>query len=784
MSAQLSQSVDKLLRKAHLHINAGEVVQAEEIYRHILAKFPKNKKAIRGYQKLKNPQQATLDNLIGLFNSGRFRETIALGKALTAQFPKEPILYEVLGATSLRLGNDEETIQYYQKLLQINPINPDAYNNLGLVFYKKGDFFTAAEVYQKAIKIEPGFADAHYNLGNSLKQMDKLEDAIESYQTSLAINPDDIEVLSSYGNALMDFGEFKKAIECYTRVLQVNPNLTETQNNLDKAVEEDSQIDKFILNYQEAIGEEANSPKVMLFKGTAFDLKGYNEMAIKYFKQAIKIRPDYAEAFNRLGMVYTKIDKPEDALECYEKATEIEPSLAEAHYNLGYVFEKQGNRSAAKVSFDRALDINPNHAEAINSLGFFLRESGDFDASIEKYKQAIKIKPDFAEAYGNMGIAHKEKGELNLAIKSFKKALEINPKLSDTHNNSGTAYKDIGDLDAAINSYEKAIDLDPDYAAPHWNQCLAYLTKGDFEKGWPKYDWRWKANEDMKGTYISTSKPIWNHGRGQRVLLWAEQGIGDEVMFASIIPELHALCSKLIVNLDERLIPIFNRSFPNDIEYRPRRKPISESEYDAHIPIGSLPQYFRQTAESFKKSSKGWLVANEKKADSLRKKLLTDETETLIGISWHSTTPRLGAEAKVLTLNQIAKSLHEPKTKLINLQYGDVSEEIERLNNEHGIEVIRLPEIDNTNDLDGLASLIMACDKVVSISNFSIHLAGALGKEAHVLLAYSSDWRWGQKPNSNYWYDSVCLHRQTSVNDWNAVLRSVRRCTQLDFRAA
>ena len=188
--------------------------------------------------------------------------------------------------------------------------------------------------------------------------------------------------------------------------------------------------------------------------------------------------------------------------------------------------------------------------------------------------------------------------------------------------------------------------------------------------------------------------------------------------------------------------------------------------------------------ESFKKSSKGWLVANEKKADSLRKKLLTDETETLIGISWHSTAPRLGAEAKVLTLNQIAKSLHEPKTKLINLQYGDVSEEIERLNNEHGIEVIRLPEIDNTNDLDGLASLIMACDKVVSISNFSIHLAGALGKEAHVLLAYSSDWRWGQKPNSNYWYDSVCLHRQTSVNDWNTVLRSVRRCIQLDFRAA
>jgi Flp pilus assembly protein TadD len=485
---------------------------------------------------------------------------------------------------------------------------------------------------------------------------------------------------------------------------------------LDKAAEEDSEIDRFILNYQEAIGEEANSPRVMLFKGTAFDLKGYSEMAIKYFKQTIKIKPDYAEAFNRLGVSQKK--------------------------------------------------------------------RGELDFAIESYKKAIEFKPNLIEASNNLGNIFKERGELRSAIKIYRKILEIEPDFIEIHYNTASAYWDIGDLEAALNSYQQVIKLDPDHKMAHWNQCLAYLTKGDFEKGWPKYEWRWKANEDLKGTYISTSKPIWNYGREQRVLLWAEQGIGDEVMFASIIPELYALCSKLIVTLDERLIPIFSRSFPSDIEYRPRRKPISESEYDAHIPIGSLLQYFRQTVESFKKSSQGWLSASEKIANSLRRKLLTDETETLIGISWHSTTPRLGAEAKVLTLNQIAKSLHAPKTKLINLQYGDVSEEIERLNNEHGIEVIQLPEIDNTNDLDGLASLIMACDKVVSISNFSIHLAGALGKEAHVLLAYSSDWRWGQKPNSNYWYDSVCLHRQTSVNDWNTALLSVRRYIQLDFRAA
>ena len=103
-----------------------------------------------------------------------------------------------------------------------------------------------------------------------------------------------------------------------------------------------------------------------------------------------------------------------------------------------------------------------------------------------------------------------------------------------------------------------------------------------------------------------------------------------------------------------------------------------------------------------------------------------------------------------------------------------MSDELDCLKEENGIEVIQVPEIDNKNDIDGLAALIMACDRVVSISNLTIHLAGALGKKAHVLLASSCDWRWGQNPNSGYWYDSVHLHRQSKVNDWDDPLENVR----------
>ena len=277
---------------------------------------------------------------------------------------------------------------------------------------------------------------------------------------------------------------------------------------------------------------------------------------------------------------------------------------------------------------------------------------------------------------------------------------------------------------------------------------------------------------------LESNRPRWTPSDNNRVLLWAEQGIGDEIMFASIIQDLHAACSKLIVKIDKRLIPLFKRSFPDDIDFRPRNEVVSEAEYDAHIPMGSMPKYFRQTADSFKPTSKGWLSACDAKANRLRKTLLSDGSETLIGISWHSTMPRSGAEVKVMTLTQLAKKLHAPKVKLINLQYGDVDSELDCLWKEHGIEVVKVPEIDNKADIDGLASLIMACDKVVSISNVTIHLAGALGKEAQVLLAYLPDWRWGSQPNNSYWYRSVLRYRQTKAGDWDNVLKKLH-CNRL-----
>ena len=684
------------------------------------------------------PPQAEIDHAIGLYNQGELKQTVAFAENLAEKYPNATILYDILAAAYMSLKKINKTIECYQKLLKLNPNHTDAYNNMGMALYDQGRFDEAVESYRKVVKLEPDFADAHYNLGNALMRTGDLKQAIVSYKASLAINPNDAEVLFNYGNALKSNGAFDQAIEAYANTLKVNSSCVDAQTKMDNAIEEKTEIDKLIAGYSRIAKIKIGSAEVASFTGTMLNSKGYTDAAIESYKQAIKINPEYAEAYLHMGNVLKANGKLDAAIESYKQAIKINPEYAEAYNNMGNALNGNRELELAANSYKQAIKFNPEYAEAHYNMGVFLKGKGDLDAAIESYKQAIKIKPDYAQAYLNMGVTLNDKGE----------------------------------LEAAIDSYKQAIKIKPDYAQAYLNQSLIFLSKGDFSNGWPLYQWRWDI-PNTTAKPLSTSKPMWRPGKRQKVLLWAEQGIGDEVMYASLILDLYSLCSKLIVQIDIRLISLFRRSFPADIDFYSKTDFISETKYDAHIPMGSASLHLRQNLDSFKSISKGWLSACTIKTSYLRKKLLADGSKSVIGISWYSTKPRSGAQNKTIPLTKLAAVLNLPKVKLVSLQYGDVNNEIKSLREEFGIDITQLSEIDNKNDLDGLAALIMACDKVVSISNLTIHLAGALGKDAKLLLTSSCDWRWGRNRNTCYWYASVGLHRQTEIGNWDQVLQKL-----------
>ena len=740
-------SVEQALEKAKSHTKKGELAEAQALYSTILKAFPNNKKAQRGLAasgKATQPNatqsspQAAINQLANLFNQGQLALVAQQAERLIKDYPNNFVIWSFMGGANLGLGQAAKAAKAFSRVTQLNPNYPEGHNNLGSALQKLGRYEESLKCFRNALSLNPDYSDAYYNIGISCKELSKLDLAIESFELALALNPTNWKAYGNIGVAFKDKSEWAEAVVAYRKALAINPN----------------------------------DPGLILNLGNALQEQGKLEEAIGAYNKLLFLKPDYADAYLNIGNALKEQDKLEEAIDSYRQAIKIKPEYTEAHFNLGDVLANKGELGSAIESYRQTIKLAPDYAEAHNNMGLNLRAMEDLDFAIESFKRAIKFKPDFVEAHNNLGITLRDKGEFDTAIDSLKLAIMIDPDFVKAHKNMGDALIDNGDLVAAIDSLKLAIMMDPDFADAYFSLGLAFLTDQKFKKGFDLLEWRWKVKENI-GLYLLTSKPLWRGEKGQTVFIWAEQGIGDVIMFASLIPELYAISLKLIVQCDERLIPLFQRSFPKDITYQSDRGLITEDSYDFHTPIGSLARIFRTSLKSFQKTAGNYLIHDKAKTKKLRAQLLSGGAKTLIGISWKTGAIKKSLHNFNIDLFHLARTLDSPNLQLVCLQYGDVSGDIDRLKKEFGINVRQVSEIDNRDDIDGLSSLIMACDKIISTSNVTLPLSGALGADTKALVPQVSLWFWGQNTNNSILYRSLKLYRKTSTG-WQSALSSVK----------
>ena len=385
----MSLAVYKALRKAQSHIKAGELTEAEELYKQVLSKFPKNKKAIQGYQKLKlgmiskglstsKPPQEQVENLLSLYNKGQFEELLAKVKPLISLFPKTIELYNLQGASNALIERNGAAIESYDQAIKINPKYADAHLNKGSVLQKNGEFDAAMESFNKALSINPYHSIAHFNMGNALNEKSELDASVESYKKAIKIKPDYAEAYFNMGIVLENKGELDAAMESYEQAIKIKPDYAEAYNNMGNARKDTGDLDAAIDNY----------------------------------KQVLKIKPDYEAACNNIGIILTDKGEFDAAIDSYKQAVKIKPDYAEAFNNMGNALENKGELDAAMESYKQAIKIKPDYAEAFNNMGNALKDKAELDAAIDSYKQAIKIKPEYAEAHQSLGLAFLNSGRL------------------------------------------------------------------------------------------------------------------------------------------------------------------------------------------------------------------------------------------------------------------------------------------------------------------------------------------------------------------------------------
>jgi tetratricopeptide (TPR) repeat protein len=437
---------------------------------------------------------------------------------------------------------------------------------------------------------------------------------------------------------------------------------------------------------------------------------------------------------------------------------------------MGALLRKMQRFEHAVLALRRALSISPNSIDGRNDLGTALLESGDTESAAEQFCILLSQNPLDPSVHNNLGACAQAVGAVDQSFLRYSRALSLAPTNETALYNLSTLHMGAGELNEALRGFDCVKRIHPGHAKSMWNGGLVRLSLGEFQRGWADYQWRFEVKPqdrtiDTDNTFDATRDLT------ARVLVWGEQGVGDEVMFGSMLREFRGWCGKLLVQMDKRLIPLFRRSLPQDVEFYERGSVVSEDLYDSHIPIGSLGLHLRPSRESFEGHRGAYLKADPDRVRALRESFGLADGERLIGVSWRSSNPETGA-GRSLPLWELAQVLGGEGRRLVNLQYGSVQEEIAEAQARCGIRVEQVPRVDCQNDLDGLAALIMACDEVVSIGNATAHLAGALGQKTTVLLPYSPSWRWMAKGDESPWYQSVRLLRQPLPDDWSFVTRA------------
>jgi hypothetical protein len=333
----------------------------------------------------------------------------------------------------------------------------------------------------------------------------------------------------------------------------------------------------------------------------------------------------------------------------------------------------------------------------------------------------------------------------------------------------------MGRYDEALLVSEQSVLSKPYFPEALWNKSILCFVLGNYEEGWQLFHYRWNGSK-TDSIPLESSRPDWDGVdlRHKRVYVWAEQGVGDNVLYSAMLKNLEALQGTWVVACDHRLIPIFERSFPS-IRFVDKLIGLPEDEYDQQIPIGDLGKWFRLKVDDFDSTRHGYLIPDPVKVAHWRS-TLKQRTGLIVGLSWRSANKAVGAH-KSINLHMLADLLALENVTFVNLQYDHVDAELESLPSTVKEKILQPGQLDTLNDLDNLLAVIEACDVIVTVSNTTAHLSGSVHKKTLLMLPFSQGkfWYWQPHPTKkgSLWYESTDLLTQNQPNQWTAVLEAV-----------
>ena len=550
--------------------------------------------------------------------------------------------------------------------------------------------------------------------------------------------------------------------------------------------------------YRRSLRADPRCPQAFHLLGLLEQQAGHYHESVRLIREALALNPDDVDALNSLADTYLGQGQIPLAGACLERVAELCPQSAEAHHRVGKIQERLGNWEAAAVAYQRALGLQPDspdlygslarlqckkgafheaiascrHALALDpsrheiytQLGNALTDLGRYAPAVEALRHALALKPDSAPAVFGLGYFFERKGDLASAAQSYQTALRLDPSLEAALLHGGIISILQGELELAAGCFQRVLDLSPDSAEARSFLGLIHLTQGHFSVGWKEYEARRGTQQFLRDrrTFV---QPPWQGAplAGEKILLYAEQGLGDTLQFVRYVPLVAARGAKVILEVPSRLRRLLAAT-PGAEAVIAAGEALPE--FDRQCPLLSLPLAFGTDLSSIP-AAVPYIRPDPSEAEAWSRRMPANSLR--VGLAWGGSPLHPYDARRSVPLAQLAPLTRLEGTTFYSLQLGDPAGQIGPL----GTSVRLVDFKDEQKDFADTAAIVANLDLVIAIDTSVAHLAGAMAKPVWVMLNNSADWRWMLQRADSPWYPTARLFRQETPGAWDPVLREV-----------
>jgi Flp pilus assembly protein TadD len=555
--------------------------------------------------------------------------------------------------------------------------------------------------------------------------------------------------------------------------------------------------------YTQLIETAPDFPEGLNLHGVVSGQLGRKWEAVTSLQLATKLAPGNAAYQQNLGLALINAGRLMEAEQPLRLAIYLAPGLAQARANLGNVYKQQKRYAEAAACYEKALQLSPADCKTWNNLGTTRRELKDLANAESCLRKSLAIKPDFTEALSNLGVVLAETGRLQEALACYEQALGDRtpgrtPESSDLYLNYGNALRDVGreqdasaafmyaavhlepDNGAAWSSlgnaalalgnneyagecYRRAVELHPQDPAIHFNLALYLLLNGDLKDGFAEYEWGLRG--DMRQPRRPFRQPRWRgeEFRGETLLVYAEQGIGDMLQFVRFLPLVKERGGYVILEVQQGLGPLLEGIEGADQVFERADDGKIPHAFDRYVALLSLPTLLGIELDNCSAPVPYIAVSEELRAAARER--LTGEPGFKVALSWYGNPAHKNDRNRSCPLEMLAPLFDIPGISWYALSPGERTRK--------DITATGLPLRALEMPFPEAAAVMEQMDLVISVDSAPVHLAGALGRPVWAMLPFSPDWRWLLERTDSPWYPSVCLFRQWRPGDWAGVVEKL-----------